>query len=81
MTQIWKFLGREIGTVEGWDEGSGVESFCLYDFTPAPKIDLPKTDCLWIMVTQGRFVTDDDDGKETFSADILTTLSQIPRAD
>lgn len=66
-----KFLGRTIGTMTGWD--GEMESFVLYDFEPAPGIDLPACD-LQIEITDGLFKGYDDEGNELWCKDILSVL-------
>lgn len=74
----WKVLGRTIGTGTGWDQLDTVD-FIIYDFEPAQGISIPSGD-LCVLYEVGKVEMYGDDGEVTFSADIVATLRDIPRA-
>lgn len=78
----FKFFGRTIGTITGWDGDLG-EMIWLYDFEPISPFPGPKCDTLGVNESDGTFAAvKETEGKEDiklWSADIITTLHAIPR--
>jgi len=72
-------LGRTIGTATGWDGDEENIVILLYEFQPAPGIDLPAGD-VTIDFDAGLAETHDDHGEVLISKDIVTVLANVPRA-
>jgi hypothetical protein len=70
-------LGRNIGTAAGWDQ-VGDWMMCLYHFVAVDCLSIPLGD-LTVDFDGGNFEIVDDYGNVTFSADIIETLSKMPR--
>lgn len=71
-----RILGRVIGTASGWDS-LDQESMAFYYFDPVEGVDIPASECLGVLFEEGRFVTYDEEGKETWSADIISVLRDV----
>ncbi len=72
----WTVLGRAIGTASGWDQ-SDTFIMMLYDFEPAPGIDLP-AGTLCIDFEHGWAETYDDVGEVLTSHDVVAALAGLP---
>jgi hypothetical protein len=71
--QEWIILGRVIGTATGWDQG---DTFVIqiYDFEPAPGVNLPADECISFDFEKGLAQTYDDAGQTKESFDIISAL-------
>jgi hypothetical protein len=71
-------MGRVVGTGTGWDQA---DTFVMqiYDFEPAAKANLPKTDCLTINFEDGTAETYTEEGLVMFTADLVTVLAGLKR--
>jgi hypothetical protein len=68
--------GREIGTYDGLDQGDTFQ-LCLQDFEPSHNLPIPHGD-VWIDFDKGTIVQFDDEAKEVFRADLLSSIINAP---
>jgi hypothetical protein len=75
----WTVLGRVIGKASGWDQADTF-SMMLYDFSPAPGVDLP-SGTLNIDFERGVVETFDEAGQTVVSHDIVSALAHMSNAE
>ena len=71
----WVALGRTVGDVGGWDQ-LDIFVFMIYDFHPAPGIDIPPGD-VTLDFAAGMWATYTTDGIITACGDLIEALKDI----
>jgi hypothetical protein len=72
------FLDRLLGSDTGWDGDQG-QCWWVYNFEPAPGVELPKCDCLNINEEIGMFEITNVDGTVTQRFDMLQVLNSLSK--
>lgn len=72
----WVALGRTIGDVGGWDQ-LDIFVFQIYDFRPAPGIDIPPG-TVTLDFAAGVWATYYDDGLISAYGDLIEALKDTP---
>jgi len=70
-------LGRVVGSGTGWDK-SDTYGMSIYDFEPAPDVNLPAAEFMNFDFEGGIVETFDDDGTVTLRADLVKVMANLP---